>query len=125
MRKVSAFKAWESWEQLPYAAGISSPLDKAEQILGVYENKPGSIERAVVFTTNGVHLQCGGHWRSISFGDIEKTLWPDVEKDEVRALTLKLRSGELEFLPGKSGDVFVMMRFFDRVLSDLREVESS
>lgn len=120
LRRLPPFKECTQWEELAHLSA-KFPLDKSEDLIGVYANVLGSLNELVVFTSLGVYWWNDKGWRSVKYEDISFTEWPDEEMADARVLTLRLKSGSHEYLPFKNGGLFDAMRFFNRVVEDIRK----
>jgi len=122
LRKIDRFKPVSRWDSLHQLAGVRSPLSHEEKLLGAYENVPGQIDRLILVTNEGFHLLESAKWRTIKFSDMTGTEWPLGPKNEANTLIIKKKT-DTESLPILGGselgrDLFVFMRFLDRVITD-------
>jgi hypothetical protein len=120
LRGLEPFKSCDRLDQLPQLNGIHSPLDDSERLVGVYENVVGRVDHILLFTNLGVHLWEGSRWRSLKYADIASTEWPTEPKHQARTLVVRMKSRAYEHLPILRGCLFDVMRFFDRVVGDLK-----
>lgn len=98
-------------------------MDTGEELLGVYENPPGSGAPMVFVTTKALHVLNHGQARAIRYCRISRVVGP-AEKGALRpAITLHLDDGtseEVAVLGGRERflDVFEILRFLTRVVED-------
>ncbi|SRR6266511_1100671 len=123
---LKRFRLCARWDQLPQLDNIDPPLNATERLLGAYENVPGRADHILLFTNVGVHLWEDRGWRSLKYTDIAATEWPTESKNEALTLVIRMKTGDHERLPILGGteltrDLFEVMRFFDRVVEDMRQ----
>jgi hypothetical protein len=79
---------------------VDVPLAEQEIVLGIYENGVGTLENALVLTSQGLHLQRGDAWTFIPYDAIEEVHFPATKAiDEPKALGVTLANGEHVTIP--------------------------
>jgi len=93
-------------------------------MVGIYSPENAGFSDVIVFTTRGLYLRHNGDWTKILYEEIDRTKAP-LEKKDVRGLTIVCDDGREFWLPvnglrtGGFYDAFEVLRFLDRVQSDL------
>ena len=90
--------AAELLAERPYIVDV--PLAVNEMVVGAYENVVGSLENALVLTSQGLHLQGGGVWTFIPYDTIEEVHFPKTKAmDEPKVLGVTLANGQHVTIP--------------------------
>lgn len=103
-------------------------LDDGEELVGFYQNRIGSKERAVIITTRHLFFESSGNWESVGFSDIVEIKLPD-EKSKAHRLVISDCIGRKSVLvieggEGQFWDVFEFCRFVERAKDDAAAAQS-
>jgi hypothetical protein len=114
----------EEMAHRPYQ--LQLPLAEGETLLGIYENVPHTLERALALTTRGLHLHHSNGWQFIAYQQIQAVHFPATKAlTEEKVLNLTLTNGESVTLPVEGQpdptrsclrDLWVVGHFLERVL---------
>ena len=123
LKPMQRFKAAFKDQLPPYAPRI--PISGNEELIGVYENRPGDIARALPSPTCVCWWKAAGQWKSLVYSDIAaiETPKPAAVGDSTAVLTVRSATGTLESIPihgqrGRFSDLFEFSRFLARVRED-------
>jgi hypothetical protein len=93
-----------------------------DELIGVYENVPGSRDNAIIVSTHGIYIYQSSVWMFVPYTDILEVSIPEDNKhvaDRIelyltneRRLTVLVVGGDAKFR-----DVYEVLRFFDRVIA--------
>lgn len=96
-----------------------------DELIGVYENVPGSRDNAIIVSTYGIYIYQSLVWMFVPYTDILEVSIPEDNKhvaDRIelhltneRKLTVLVLGGDAKFR-----DVYEVLRFFDRVIARKR-----
>lgn len=105
---------------------LQLPLTEGETLLGIYENVPDTLKRALALTTRGLHLHHPNGWQFIAYQQIQAVHFPATKAlTEEKVLNLTLTNGESVTLPVEGQpdpnrprlrDLWVVGGFLNRVI---------
>lgn len=105
-------------------------LHDPERLLGIYTTLPHEFSDAILFTTAALYVRQNASWLKLPYSEIEHTVPPE-SKQNVTGFSVKHRNaGEVWITvkgskAGRFFDAFTVLRFIDRVISDLKKAEAS
>ncbi|BCX05936.1 MAG: hypothetical protein KatS3mg053_3874 [Candidatus Roseilinea sp.] len=107
------------------AYGRDVELVSEDELIGVYENVPGSQDNAIIVSAYGIYTYQSSVWMFVPYTDILEVSIPEDDKhvaDRIelhltnkRKLTVLVVGGDAKFR-----DVYEVLRFFDRVIARKR-----
>jgi len=103
------------------------PIDSKESWIGVYCNKPNSIENAVAFSSEKLYVNKHGTWVSVTYRDI---LENKITQNKHEASEILVRTPNYSLIvPVHGGDdkvreAFEVLRFLNRVKEDVNRQNS-
>jgi len=124
LNKLSNYRDLSEHGKLPIGLPPVPTVSPSEQMIGMYVTDPTSYLDTIIFTDSGLYLFRDDAWMRILYSDIDHVVFPQY-KTEVTGLTIVCRSGSAFWLPvkgskaGKFYDAFEILRFLDRVNSDV------
>lgn len=122
LRRTGAYKAYaELAKDVSFFGFEQVRLSADEQPLGVYVYSPGVAERNILFTDRAAYFRDKDEWKRLEYEAIERTEWPREDKNTAETLTIRMNDSSINRLSFQPGDVFVAMRFFNRLISDTKE----
>lgn len=119
LRHLPAFH-WKERDPLPEEV-LKVFRDSEDEVLGVYENEPGTLRECVVVTTRALGLYDNGIKLLIPYSRIRDVDHFPEEKRKADQLKVKLIDGRVEYVPirGRSrggADVCEFMRFIVNII---------
>lgn len=121
LRRLHPYQAIESHDN---SDSLLPHLPPDEFWIGIYRNLPGSIESAVAFSSEQLHVNEGDGWTSVKYREI---LDSQISQDKSSANEILVRTSDYNLpvpiwgVDGKTRDVFEVLRFLNRVREDLNE----
>lgn len=102
-----------------------------EELVGIYRNTPSSLEKALLFTRNGIYLRGASGWRRLlAYESLDRIVSPTTKTD-VTGLSIQLVDGSSVWLPVRGAkndrtfDAFEVWRFLLRVKADLERTDGA
>jgi hypothetical protein len=124
LRAMPSYRSLSGNDTLPIGAPKAPNLQPGENPVGFYVNNATTFSGLIFFSSENVYVFSDDGWGRVAFCEIAHVI-PPVGKENVIGFNLQLKNGCLFWIPvtGKRGgrffDAFEVIRFFDRVISDL------
>jgi hypothetical protein len=95
--------------------------------MGIYDNSIDKSRDVILVTDRGIHTFLQEVWSSFDYDQVVEITTPTNKAAE--GLSIRLKSGELFWLPVRGGkgrfrDIFEFLRFLDRVVDDMHKHNS-